>query len=135
MEVDTEDLEALAQMDTVYVNLTKREDRRKLIQGEMRAQGLKGRRFPAKTGDEVADSLVAREWHSGLNCLYDKKTVAALPRAHRGRGQGQPGGADVALEAQLPVRQEDRLGRAHDVEGRARLLRLAHRPLEAVREA
>ena len=64
-------------MDTVYINLTKREDRRKLIQGEMRAQGLKGRRFPAKMGDEVKDSLVARTWHSKLNCLYDKKTVAA----------------------------------------------------------
>ena len=104
MEVDTEDLEALAQMDTVYVNLTKREDRRKLIQGEMRAQGLKGRRFPAKTGDEVADSLVAREWHSGLNCLYDKKTVAALHKMSKGeRGCT---GSHIALWKQCAKRDD-----------------------------
>ena len=61
MSVDGEEETALTRdMDTVYINLTKREDRRKLIQGEMRAQGLKGRRYPAKTGDEVPDSLVAR---------------------------------------------------------------------------
>ena len=75
-----EDAGVWHEMDTVYINLTKREDRRKLIQGEMKAQGLKGRRFPAKTGDEVKDSDVARKWHSKLNCLFDKKTVAAGTR-------------------------------------------------------
>ena len=75
-----EDAGVWHEMDTVYINLTKREDRRKLIQGEMKAQGLKGRRFPAKSGDEVKDSDVARKWHSKLNCLFDKKTVAAGTR-------------------------------------------------------
>ena len=47
MSVDGDESAVTHEMDTVYINLTKREDRRKLIQGEMRNQGLKGRRFSA----------------------------------------------------------------------------------------
>ena len=91
-------------MDTVYINLTKREDRRKLVQGEMRAQGLKGRRFPAKIGDEVKDSLVAQTWHSKLNCLYDKKTVAAEHKMSKGeRGCT---GSHIALWKQCARRND-----------------------------
>ena len=104
MQVDGEEAAVVRDMDTVYVNLTKRDDRRKLIQGEMRAQGLKGRRFPAKTGDEVSDALVAREWHSGLNCLYDKKTIAAVHKMSKGeRGCS---GSHIALWKQC-ARKDD----------------------------
>jgi len=102
MEVDGD--EEAREMDTVYINLTKREDRKKLIQGEMRAQGLKGRRFPAKMGDEVKDSLVARSWHSKLNCLYDKKTVAAEHKMSKGeRGCS---GSHIALWKQCARRDD-----------------------------
>jgi GR25 family glycosyltransferase involved in LPS biosynthesis len=105
MSIDGGDDESVMRdMDTAYINMTKREDRRKLIQGEMRAQGLKGRRFPAKTGDEVADALVARTWHSGLNCLYDKKTVAAEHKMSKGeRGCS---GSHVALWKQCAKRDD-----------------------------
>ena len=88
----------------VYINLNKREDRRKLIQGEMRAQGLKGRRFPAKMGDDVPDSWVTRTWHSKLNCLYDKKTVAAEHKMSKGeRGCS---GSHIALWKQCAKRDD-----------------------------
>ena len=103
MEVDGDDA-PLRDMDTVYINMTKREDRKKLCLGEMRAQGLTGRRFPAKTGDEVSDALVTREWHSGLNCLYDKKTVAAVHKMSKGeRGCS---GSHIALWKQCAKRDD-----------------------------
>ena len=104
MMVDGEETAPGREMDTVYINLTKREDRRKLIQGEMRNQGLKGRRFPARVGDEVKDALVARSWHSKLNCLYDKKTVAAEHKMSKGeRGCS---GSHVALWKQCAKRDD-----------------------------
>ena len=99
-----EDEPLTREMDTVYINLNKREDRRKLIQGEMRAQGLKGRRFPAKMGDDVPDSWVTRTWHSKLNCLYDKKTVAAEHKMSKGeRGCS---GSHIALWKQCARRDD-----------------------------
>lgn len=90
--------------DAVYINLTKRMDRRKLIQAEMRNQGLKGRRFSARNGDDVKDSIVAREWHSKLNCLYDKKTLPALHKMSRGeRGCS---GSHAALWKQVARRDD-----------------------------
>jgi len=104
MEVDSSESEITREMDTAYINLTKREDRRKLIQGEMRAQGLKGRRFPAKMGDEVNERLVTRTWHSGLNCLYDKKT---LPAQHTmSKGERGCSGSHIALWKQC-ARKDD----------------------------
>jgi len=97
-EEDTQDF------DAVYINLTKRMDRRKLIQGEMRAQGLKGKRFSARAGDDVKDSVVAREWHSKLNCLYDKKTLPALHKMSKGeRGCS---GSHAALWKQVARRDD-----------------------------
>lgn len=90
--------------DAVYINLTKRVDRKKLFQQEMKAQGLKARRFPAKTGDEVKDNQVARTWHSRLNCLYDKKTVAAEHKMSKGeRGCS---GSHLALWKQCAKRDD-----------------------------
>ena len=102
---DDGESEVWRDMDTVYINLTKREDRKKLIQTEMRNQGLKGaRRFPAKTGDEVNDKAVARSWHSGLNCLFDKKTIPAMHTMSKGeRGCS---GSHVALWKQC-ARKDD----------------------------
>ena len=92
-------------MDTVYINLTKREDRKKLLQGELKNQGLKGaRRFSAKSGDEVKDAWVTRTWHSGLNCLYDTKTIAAEHKFSKGeRGCS---GSHIALWKQC-ARKDD----------------------------
>ena len=90
--------------DAVYINLTKRVDRKKLFQQEMKAQGLKARRFPAKTGDEVKDNQVARTWHSRLNCLYDKKTV---PAEHvMSKGERGCSGSHLALWKQCAKRDD-----------------------------
>ena len=103
MEVDEEAF-VPGDLDTVYINLNKRVDRKKLIQGEMRAQGLRGRRFPARMGDDVKDSIVARQWHSKLNCLYDKKTLPALHTMSKGeRGCS---GSHIALWKQC-LRRND----------------------------
>ena len=91
-------------MDTVYINLTKREDRKRLVVGEMRAQGLKARRFAAKTGDEVNDKTVTRTWHSRLNCLYDRKTLPALH--NMSKGERGCSGSHVALWKQC-ARKDD----------------------------
>ena len=92
------------QLDTVYINLDKRVDRRKLIQGEMKQQGLKGRRFSAKSGDDVKDSQVARSWHSRLNCLYDKKTI---PAEHTmSKGERGCSGSHLALWKQCAKRDD-----------------------------
>jgi GR25 family glycosyltransferase involved in LPS biosynthesis len=70
----------------------------------MRTQGLKGRRFAARMGDDVKDSIVAREWHSKLNCLYDKKTLPALHKMSKGeRGCS---GSHVALWKQVARRDD-----------------------------
>ena len=99
-----EEKEDTQDFDAVYINLTKRMDRRKLIQGEMRAQGLKGKRFSARAGDDVKDSIVAREWHSKLNCLYDKKTLPALHKMSKGeRGCS---GSHAALWKQVARRDD-----------------------------
>lgn len=91
-------------IDCVYINLDKRIDRKKLIQGELRAQGLKGRRFSAKSGDDVSDKLVARQWHSKLNCLYDRKTLPALH--NMSKGERGCSGSHIALWKQC-VRRND----------------------------
>ena len=105
MEVDEEAF-VPGDLDTVYINLNKRVDRKKLIQGEMRAQGLRGRRFPARMGDDVKDSIVARQWHSKLNCLYDKKTLPALHTMSKGeRGCS---GSHHALWKQCAKRTDSR---------------------------
>ena len=85
-----------------YINLDKRLDRRKLMQAEMKAQGLKGQRFSAKMGDDVKDSLVTWQWHSKLNCLYDKKTLPAL----HDMSKGERGCSDIALWKQC-LRRND----------------------------
>ena len=103
MEVDDEPFTS-GDLDTVYINLNKRVDRKKLIQAEMRAQGLKGRRFPARMGDEVKDSVVARQWHSKLNCLYDKKTLPALH--NMSKGERGCSGSHHALWKQCAKRTE-----------------------------
>ena len=103
MEIDGDDA-PLRDMDTVYINMTKREDRKKLCLGEMRAQGLTGRRFPAKTGDEVPKTQVATSWHSKLNCLYDKKTVSA--EHMMSRGERGCSGSHIALWKQCAKRDD-----------------------------
>ena len=104
MEVDEEEAFTCGDLDTVYINLTKRVDRKKLIQSEMRAQGLKGRRFPARSGDDVKDSLVTRQWHSKLNCLYDKKTLPALH--NMSKGERGCSGSHIALWKQCARRND-----------------------------
>ena len=94
----------LHEMDTVYINLDKRVDRKKLIQGEMKQQGLKGRRFSAKSGDDVKDSQVARSWHSRLNCLYDKKTIAS--EHTMSKGERGCSGSHLALWKQCAKRDD-----------------------------
>lgn len=105
MEVDSETSDAgVPTFDAAYINLTKREDRKKRFQAEMKAQGLKARRFAAKTGDEVKDSHVARVWHSRLNCLYDKKTVAA--EHVMSKGERGCSGSHLALWKQCAKRDD-----------------------------
>ena len=87
-----------------YINLDKRLDRRKLMQAEMKAQGLKGQRFSAKMGDDVKDSLVTWQWHSKLNCLYDKKTLPALH--DMSKGERGCSGSHIALWKQC-LRRND----------------------------
>ena len=102
--VDSECSECFRDMDAVYINLTKREDRKKLFLAEAKAQGLKVRRFAAKSGDDVKDSDVARAWHSRLNCLYDKKTV---PSQHTmSKGERGCSGSHLALWRQCARRDD-----------------------------
>ena len=91
-------------IDCVYINLDKRVDRKKLMQGELRAQGMKGRRFSAKSGDDVKDTLVTRQWHSKLNCLYDRKTLPALH--NMSKGERGCSGSHIALWKQC-LRRND----------------------------
>jgi len=91
-------------LDTVYINLDKRVDRKKLMQGELRAQGAKARRFSAKSGDDIPDKLVTRQWHSKLNCLYDRKTIPALH--NMSKGERGCSGSHIALWKQC-LRRND----------------------------
>jgi GR25 family glycosyltransferase involved in LPS biosynthesis len=105
MEVeDALDFDPEQCFDCMYINLDKRIDRKKLVQLEMRGQGLKGRRFPAKAGDEVSDKLVTRHWHSKLNCLYDRKTLPALH--NMSKGERGCSGSHIALWKQC-LRRND----------------------------
>ena len=90
--------------DCVYINLDKRVDRKKLIQGELRTQGTKARRFSAKSGDDVPDKLVTRQWHSKLNCLYDRKTIPALH--NMSKGERGCSGSHIALWKQCARRND-----------------------------
>ena len=102
---DDGESEVWRDMDTVYINLTKREDRKKLIQTEMRNQGLKGLAASRRRRATRSTTRPSRaSWHSGLNCLFDKKTIPAMHTMSKGeRGCS---GSHVALWKQC-ARKDD----------------------------